>query len=89
MKYYNLITIQETSSNNIKLETPEDGANFGKDILKQSVKQSPFFIIKTFWPILLIFLLAFIIKVISQETKRKKYARDKKNMKWKKQQPYK
>ena len=84
---YGIIAIQENQSNNIKLETPEDGARFGRDIVFQSIAKSPLYILKTFWPILLIFLLASIIKIVSHEKKRKKYNRDKKNMKWKKQPP--
>ena len=84
-----ILSLSSTPNDNtsVKLETPQQAADWGKNIVLQSVTKSPLYILKTFWPILLIFLLAFIIKIVSQEKKHKEYRRDKNRLKWKKQPP--
>ena len=94
MKYNNTIAIQAQPKQYFQpkpynAKTPQEAADWGKDMVFKGAANGFIWFLQLFWPVILLGLLLFAMKIFIQKKKREKYRQDKKNMKWKKQQPYK
>ena len=94
MIYSNTIAIQEQPKQYFQpkpynAKTPQEAAEWGKDIVFKGAANGFIWFLQMFWPVILLGLLLVAMKFFILQKKNEKYRRDKNRLKWKNQPPIK